>query len=365
VYSLEELGWCDFFAQQVPDDSDLLPARVVEENRELYRVWCEPGEFLAELSGKLRHATTSRADLPAVGDWVLAQPRLRENRATIHGVLGRKGKFSRKTVGRRTEEQIVAANIDVLFLVSSLNRDFNPRRIERYLTLAWDSGARPVIVLNKADLCENAEGFRAEAEGAAMGSRVVLTSATRGDGLAELHAILRGNAGQSCTTAALLGSSGVGKSSLINALLGDAWPDGGPLLTRPVREGDDRGRHATTSRQLLLVPGGGVVIDTPGMRELQLWDAADGIGRTFSDIQELAARCKFRDCRHFSEPGCAVRAAVRSKTLDAERVESFHKLEREEQFLEAKQDAALRSERSKELRKLMKSVNRFYRERGR
>jgi ribosome biogenesis GTPase len=201
VYSLEELGWCDFFAQQVPDDSDLLPARVVEENRELYRVWCEPGEFLAELSGKLRHATTSRADLPAVGDWVLAQPRMRENRATIHGVLGRKGKFSRKTAGRRTDEQIVAANIDVLFLVSSLNRDFNPRRIERYLTLAWDSGARPVIVLNKADLCENAEGFRAEAEGAAMGSRVVLTSATRGDGLAELRAILRGNAGQSCTTA--------------------------------------------------------------------------------------------------------------------------------------------------------------------
>jgi ribosome biogenesis GTPase len=162
-----------------------------------------------------------------------------------------------------------------------------------------------------------------------------------------------------------LAPSGVGKSSLINVLLGEAWPDGRPLLTRPVREDDDRGRHATTSRQLLLVPGGGVVIDTPGMRELQLWDAADGIGRTFSDIQELAARCKFRDCRHFSEPGCAVRAAVRLKTLDAERVESFHKLEREEQFLEAKQDAALRSERSKELRKLMKSVNRFYRERGR
>jgi ribosome biogenesis GTPase len=204
----------------------------------------------------------------------------------------------------------------------------------------------------------------------------VLTSAARGDGLEQLRAILRGvednvesvfacEQQQSYVTAALLGSSGVGKSSLINALLGDALPSAAQLATQAVREDDDRGRHTTTSRQLLLVPGGGVVIDTPGMRELQLWDAADGIGRTFGDIQELAARCKFRDCRHRSEPGCAVRAAVESKTLDAERVESFQKLEREEQFLEAKQDAALRSQRTKELRRMMKSVNRFYRDRGR
>jgi len=365
VFTLQELGWCDFFARQAGNESVLVPARVAGENRELYRLLCEQGEFLAELNGKLRHATASRADLPAVGDWVLAQPRLRENRAMIHRVLRRKAKFSRKIAGRKTLEQIIAANIDVLFLVSSLNRDFNPRRMERYLTLAWDSGARPVVLLNKADLCENSEGFRAKAENAAMAARVVLTSATRGDGLEELHAILRGGGGpQSCVTAALLGSSGVGKSSLINALLGNALPAGGRLATQAVREGDDRGRHTTTSRQLLLVPGGGVVIDTPGMRELQLWDAADGIGHTFADIQELAARCRFRDCRHQSEPGCAVRAAVESETLDAFRVESFHKLEREEQFLEAKQDAALRSQRTKELRRMMKSVNRFYRQRG-
>jgi len=397
VYSLAEFGWSDFFQNQLGDETDLVAARVAEENRELYRVFCEPGEFLAELSGKLRHRTASRTGLPAVGDWVLAQLRLGENRATIHRVLGRKGKFSRKVAGRQTEEQIVAANVDVVFLVSSLNREFNARRIERYLALAWDSGARPVIVLNKSDLCENAQAFRAEAEDAAMGAPVILTSAASGAGLVDLRALLRNGAEaahvesaaqqaaaessaheldcahpaqlpaavtttnlQRGLTAALLGSSGVGKSSLINALIG-----GEQLATQAVREGDDRGRHTTTTRQMILVPGGGVLIDTPGMRELQLWDAADGIGRTFGDIQELAASCKFRDCKHQDEPGCAVRAAVAAEALDAERVESFHKLEREERFLESKQDAAVRSQRTKELRKMMKSVNRYYRERGR
>ena len=362
VYALEDLGWSEFFATQIEKGSnDLVPARVAQENRELYRIFCEQGEFLAELSGKLRHATTSRADLPAVGDWVLAQPRLRENRATIHLVLTREGKFSRKIPGSKTEEQILAANVDVVFLVSSLNREFNPRRIERYLTLAWDSGARPVIVLNKSDLCEDAEIFRAQAEDAALGSCVILTSATRGDGLAELRSIL-----QPGLTCALLGSSGVGKSSLINAILDvtlGAVPSE-PLATQAVRAADDKGRHTTTSRQLVLIPGGGILIDTPGMRELQLWDASDGIGRAFTDIQELAASCKFRDCRHQNEPGCAVRAAVSTNALDEERLENFHKLEREEQFLEAKQDAALRSQRTKDLRKLMKSVNQFYKHRG-
>src|SRR5215831_7352625 len=218
MYTLQQLGWRECFARQIGAESALTPARVAEESRELYRIFCEHGEFLAELSGKLRHATVSRAGLPAVGDWVLAQLRLCENRATIHRVLQRSGKFSRKVAGRKTEEQILAANVDVLFLVSSLNRDFNLRRMERYLALAWDSGACPVIVLNKADLCENAEMFRAEAENAAMGTRVVLTSATRGDGLEELRTIMRRSdqGEQSSVTAALLGSSGVGKSTLIN-----------------------------------------------------------------------------------------------------------------------------------------------------
>jgi ribosome biogenesis GTPase len=367
MYSLQELGWCEFFEKQLEGAvaahpgqcsqesafSGHLPARVAEESRGLYRILCEDGEFLAAPSGRLRHRTSSGGELLAVGDWVLAQ--FNENRATIHRLLQRKGKFSRKTAGRKTEEQIVAANVDVVFLVSSLNREFNPRRIERYLSLAGQGSAHAVIVLNKADLCANADAFRREALAAAPDTRVVLTSATRGDGCSELRSILAPG-----VTAALLGSSGVGKSSLINAILG-----GGGLRTQPIREGDDRGRHTTSSRQLLLVPGGGMLIDTPGMRELQLWGAADGIGRTFSEIQELAARCKFRDCRHLSEPGCAVRAAVETQALASERLENFRKLTREEQFLESKCDVVVRSKRTKELRKLMKSVNRFYRDRGR
>lgn len=357
MFSLTELGWSGFFEKQPKPNIPLVPARVAEENRELYRIFCGQGEFLAEVSGKLRHEITSPFALPAVGDWVLARLRPDDERATIHCVLQRKGRFLRKMAGRKTEGQIIAANVDVVFLVSSLNREFNLRRLERYLSLAWDSGAEPVILLNKTDLCDDkdATNLRRDAEDAAKGVRVILTSAERGVGLAELRAIL-----QPGVTAAFLGSSGVGKSSLINALLGMQQ-----LETQPVRASDDRGRHTTTRRQLLLLPSGGVVIDTPGMRELQLWGASDGIDRTFADIGELAARCRFRDCRHRTEPGCAVRAAVEADTLDAQRLESLHKLEKEERFLEVKQDAAVRSQRNKELRRMMKSVNRFYRDRRR
>jgi ribosome biogenesis GTPase / thiamine phosphate phosphatase len=370
VHSLEGLGWCEYFSSQYEASktgSEFIPARVAEENRETYRTVSATGEVLCELSGKFRHEIQSRADFPAVGDWVLASLRENERRGTIHRVLKRSSKFSRKSAGRKTEEQIVAANIDVIFLVSSLNREFNPRRIERYLTLAWESGAKPVIVLNKCDLCENPDQLCRQAESAAMGVRVILASAFRGDGIAAIREMLRAGferpgtgLAQASVTAAMLGSSGVGKSSLINAILATPLQE-----TKSIREGDDRGRHTTTTRQLIVIPGGGVLIDTPGMRELQLWDASEGIGHAFSEIQGLAARCKFRDCKHESEPGCAVRAAVESEALDAERLESFHKLGREEKFLEAKQDAALRSQRTKDLRKMMKSVNQFYRDRGR
>jgi ribosome biogenesis GTPase len=227
----------------------------------LYKVISENNESWAELRGKIRHEATSREMLPAVGDWVLAKEH--GSRSTIHFVLERRSKFSRKSAGKKTEEQIVAANVDTVLLVSSLNREFNARRIERYVTLAWESGARPVVVLNKADLCENVSKLCAEAEGAAMGVRILVASVVAGDGIAELRELVRVGG-----TTALLGSSGVGKSSLINLILRKEMQG-----TSEVREGDDRGRHTTTSRQLIVVSGGGVLLDTPGMRELQLWDA--------------------------------------------------------------------------------------------
>jgi ribosome biogenesis GTPase len=244
----------------------------------------------------------------------------------------------------------VAANVDTVLLVSSLNLEFNARRIERYLTLAWESGARPIVVLNKADLCENVPELRTEASAAATGVRTIVASVVSGDGIAELREIVRAGG-----TTVLLGSSGVGKSSLANAILGREIQ-----VTKEVREGDDRGRHTTTSRQLIVMPGGGVLLDTPGMRELQLWDASEGISRTFAEVSELAQRCKFRDCSHKNEPGCAVR-----EVMDEVRLANYHKLQREEEFLESKQDDALRAQRSKELRKMIKGVKRMYRERGR
>jgi ribosome biogenesis GTPase len=304
MFRLQDLGWNDFFAAQIPENENevFTPARVAEETRGLYRLYSESGESWGELSGRFRHSAHKRTDLPAVGDWLLAQIRPGENRATIHRVIARRTKFSRKTAGKKTEEQIIAANIDTLLLVSSLNREFNPRRLERYLSLAWESGARPFLILNKADACENAESLLAEAESASLGVRTLLTSALRGDGIAELRQIVRDGG-----TSALLGSSGVGKSTLINAILRESRQ-----LTSAVRDSDHRGRHTTTSRQLLLVPGGGILIDTPGMRELQLWDASQGLERAFTDVHQLAAHCKFRDCRH--KPNLAAPSAPPAKS---------------------------------------------------
>ena len=349
---LHELGWNSFFQQHITTDDSRIPARIIEQQRSVYRVACEDAELQAEIAGHLRH-TAGRSGLPIVGDWVLIEARLAERRATIHEVLPRKSKFSRKAAGHETVEQVVAANIDTVFLMTSLNADLNLRRIERYLTTIWDSGAQPVVLLSKADLCEVAATAMDAVAEVAFGVPVHALSSFTGDGLDQLRAYLR--PGQ---TGALLGSSGVGKSTLINRLLGHEVQK-----VRDIREDDDRGRHTTTARRLFVLPAGGMLIDTPGMRELQLWDAGDGLSQTFDDIQLLAQHCRFRNCRHESEPGCAVQSALARQELSAERFDSYLKLRRELNYVARKQDVFARIEENRKWKRVHKAVREIYKNR--
>ena len=284
------------------------------EHRSVFDVYTETGEASASLAGRLRHEAKGRQDLPAVGDWVA----LAES-GTIEGIMPRSSVFVRQAAGTGRERQIVAANVDVVFLVTSLNSELNLRRLERYLTLAWESGAAPVVILSKADRAAPSSTRLREVEAVASGVPVHVTSALTGEGMEALRAHLMPH-----RTGALLGSSGVGKSTVINFLLGYERQS-----TGSIREGDDKGRHTTTRRELVLLPGGGILIDTPGMRELQLGDAGHGLLSTFDDIEDLAAACAFGDCTHGPEPGCAVKAAVAAGTLEPERLASYHKLVRE------------------------------------
>jgi ribosome biogenesis GTPase len=301
---------------------------VAVEHKVAYRVYLEADEVTASLAGKLRHRAQLRADLPAVGDWVAVRISSEARTATIEAVLPRHSKFSRKVAGGPTKEQIVATNVDTVFLVVALGHDWSPRRLERYLLLAAESGARPVIVMNKADLCPDVAASVRAAEGVAPGAPVHAISAARGDGVQELMAYL--GRGQ---TAALLGSSGVGKSTLINRFLGREL-----LLTQEVRAHDQRGRHTTTHRELVLLPEGGLLVDTPGMRELQLWGGDQPAAEAFEDIEVLAAACYFSDCRHRAEPNCAVQAAIAAGKLDAVRLDHYGQLQRELAVVEARQD---------------------------
>jgi ribosome biogenesis GTPase / thiamine phosphate phosphatase len=323
-YNLTELGWDDFFADslQALCLTDCVPARVSTESRESYQVLSQHGELTAKISGKMRYQTDSD---PAVGDWVAIKPPVDENTCIIHAILNRKSKFSRKVAGERTEEQIVSTNVDVVFIVSGLDggRNLNLRRIERYLTLAWNSGASPVILLNKADLCSDLGSYIQEVESISMGIPVHAVSAHERTGMD----CLLGYLGKG-RTAAFLGSSGVGKSALINALLGIE-----KQATGEVKPDDRTGRHTTTRRELMLLPYGGVVIDTPGMRELQMWAGEDDLQDAFSDVTALAAECRFHDCTHNTEPGCAVKAAVAGGILNSARWESYQKLQKELRYL--------------------------------
>jgi ribosome biogenesis GTPase / thiamine phosphate phosphatase len=341
---LSNYGWDKFFELNFqPYSADGYKAgRVVLEYNHLYRVYTEQGELLADVAGKLRHEAASRADLPVVGDWVVVQPRSEEGKATIQLVLPRQTKFVRKVAGSRTEEQLVGANIDIVFLITSLNQDFNLRRIERYLLVAWESGARPVIVLSKADLCNEVEERIAEIQMVAKNVPVHAISVIKEGGLDELMPYFRH--GQ---TVALLGSSGVGKSTLINHLIGRDVQK-----VKEVREHDGRGQHTTTHRELILLPQGGLVLDTPGMRELRLWDGEESLHLTFDDIEEIARSCYFSDCQHKDEPRCAVREALAEGRIDAARYQSYEKLQKELKHVARKQDVNAQITEKKKWKKL-------------
>lgn len=328
--NLTSLGWSNFWATSFePYRLDgFTVGRVAIEHRSTYVLYSEQGELTAEVTGNLRHRAAGAQDFPAVGDWVVIRVREVEQRATIHAVLPRKSQFSRKMAGSKTEEQVMAANVDTVFLVAGLDGDFNPRRIERYLLLTWESGANPVIVLNKADLCPDLEARIGDVEAIASGVPILTVSAAKGDSMNLLDGYL--HPGQ---TVALLGSSGVGKSTMTNYLKGEPIQQ-----VQSVRKGDDRGRHTTTHRELLALPNGSLIIDTPGMREIQLWSGEEGLQETFADVEQLTRQCHFRNCHHQNEPGCAVQQALAAGLLNESRYLNYQKLQKELNYLARRQD---------------------------
>lgn len=337
--NLTDYGWNEDLSAQFEDYAEhgFFPARVIRQSRDRSTLVTPFGELPGIVSGKFRHEAAGTADFPVIGDWVAVE-RAGDDLALIQAVLPRRSAFARKAAGQAVESQVAAANVDTVFLVSGLDGDFNLRRIERYLTTAWASGAEPVVVLNKSDLRPDIGDIIAEVKTIAPGVPVVAVSALSEGGWAGLEPFLPPR-----KTVALLGSSGVGKSTLINRLLGEER-----LATAAMSDSDaGRGRHTTTARELVRLPGGALLIDTPGMRELQLWSDAEDLERTFEDIDRLAARCRFPDCRHEREPGCAVRSAVQDGSLDRRRLDSFHKLRRELKFMELKKDDKKRRQQEK------------------
>jgi ribosome biogenesis GTPase len=355
--TLRAYGWDAVFAERFAPfrEQGYQPARVIIEYQHIYRAVTEDGELLATVAGRLRHRANGRADYPAVGDWVALLHTPGQERATLHGVVDRKSRFVRKVAGSVVAQQVVAANVDTVLIVTALDADFSPRRLERYLVMAHESGSRPVVVLSKTDLSDDLPRDVAIAQSVAGAAVPVHTvCAPRGEGYDVLAGYLEPG-----RTVALLGSSGVGKSTIVNRLAGAEMQ-----RTQAVRESDGRGRHTTTHRQVILLPDGGLLMDTPGMRELQLWDVDEGVDATFSDIEELSPLCRFPDCAHDREHDCAVIAAVADGKLTADRLESYHKLRRELRALAARQEPLNRAHEKRRIRAATKEYNRIARDEG-
>lgn len=326
---LYDLGWDLFFENNFKPFSEqgYSSMRIIRVNREKYIALGEQGEFNCEISGKFRFEIDSKGKFPTVGDWIVVSVSSNEKKGIIHALLPRKSSFSRKVAGEITCEQVVAANIDTLFIAVGLDLNFNLRRIERYLSIAWESKAMPVILLNKADICQETEARKSDVESIAPGVNVHVISAYQNIGMKIFNNYIHKG-----KTVAFLGSSGVGKSTIINFLLGADY-----LKVNEVSELGSRGRHTTTFRELIVLPEGGMVIDTPGMRELQVWGDENGLKQTFDDIEELAINCRFRDCSHINEPGCAVKEAICNDLLEQNRLDSYLKLKKEFEYLANRQ----------------------------